>query len=139
MSCMMKRLNPLEMMIWLLNWLNPTLKLLTGVRNTGPLKSDKLEALPNNYDNALQRTMSLRKTALCKSTLRQTLTDTFAELIHEKWIEPVNEPQPSEGGQPVWYLPFFVTKSDKPRIVYDGSATVKGNSLNQAVWVEKTC
>jgi len=33
----------------------------------------------------------------------------------------------------VWYLPFFVTKSDKPRVVYDGSATVKGNSLNQAV------
>ena len=34
---------------------------------------------------------------------------------------------------PVWYLPFFVTKQDKPRVVYDGAATVAGVSLNQVV------
>ena len=34
----------------------------------------------------------------------------------------------------MWYLPFFVTKSAKPRIVYDGSDAVNGTSLNQVVW-----
>ena len=32
-----------------------------------------------------------------------------------------------------WYLPFFVTKTAKPRVVYDGAATVGGESLNRAV------
>ena len=32
-----------------------------------------------------------------------------------------------------WYLPFFVTRTAKPRVVYDGAATVGGASLNRAV------
>ena len=32
-----------------------------------------------------------------------------------------------------WYLPFFVAKTAKPRVVYDGAATVGGESLNRAV------
>ena len=32
-----------------------------------------------------------------------------------------------------WYLPFFVTKSAKPRVVYDGAAVAEGMSINQAV------
>ena len=32
-----------------------------------------------------------------------------------------------------WYLPFYVTKTAKPRIVYDGAATAGGVSLNRAV------
>ena len=34
----------------------------------------------------------------------------------------------------MWYSPFFVTKSAKPRVVYDGAAAVQGMSLNQAVF-----
>ena len=36
-------------------------------------------------------------------------------------------------GQPTWYLPFFITKQDKPCVVYDGAAKVGGTCLNQAV------
>ena len=32
-----------------------------------------------------------------------------------------------------WYLPFFVTNTAKPRVVYDGAAELKGMSINQAV------
>ena len=32
-----------------------------------------------------------------------------------------------------WYLPFFVTKTEKPRVVYDHSEKVDGKSLNQSV------
>ena len=33
----------------------------------------------------------------------------------------------------MWYLPYFVTKTTKPRVVYDGSAVFDGMSLNQVV------
>ena len=33
----------------------------------------------------------------------------------------------------MWYLPFFVAKQDKPKVVYGGAATVAGVSLIQAV------
>ena len=35
--------------------------------------------------------------------------------------------------KPLWYLPYFVTRQEKARVVYDGSATVSGVSLNDAV------
>ena len=36
--------------------------------------------------------------------------------------------------KPCWYLPFFVTKQVKPRVVFDGAATYKDVSLNDAVY-----
>ena len=36
-----------------------------------PFKSEKLQKLPNNYENALNRILSLRKTALRNSQLQQ--------------------------------------------------------------------
>ena len=97
-----------------------------------PFKLENLRTLPNNYENALNNTLSLRKTALRNSQLQQTLVDTFSELICEKWIEPIEDL--SSCIKPTWYLPFFVTKSAKPRVVYDGAAAVQGMSLNQAVF-----
>ena len=95
-----------------------------------PLKQDVVETLPNNYDYALKRTKMLRTSGLKNLGLKDTLTNTFAELINEGWIEDVGQ---VGSDHPVWYLPFFVTKQDKPRVVYDGAATVAGVSLNQAV------
>ena len=93
-----------------------------------PLKSEELKKLPNNFDNVLTRAL-LRKTAMCNPELKQTLVDTFEELIDEQWIEPVDV----DSDKPMWYLPYFVTKTTKPRVVYDGSAVFDGVSLNQVV------
>ena len=97
-----------------------------------PFKSEKLQTLFNNYENVLNRTFSLPKTALRNFQLQQTLVDTFSELICKKWIEPIEDL--SSCVKPTWYLPFFVTKSGKPRVVYDDPAAVQGMSLNQAVF-----
>ena len=95
-----------------------------------PLNMAVVEQLPNNYQSALDRAVSMRRSALKNSDLKKTLTDTFGELIDEKWIVPVEE---NSSSGPTWYLPFFVTKQEKARVVYDGAALHKGMSLNQAV------
>ena len=95
-----------------------------------PFKNDILAKLPNNYVNALKRTRTLKNKAMKDPELRKFLINTFAELIDEGWIVPIDERMPDES---VWYLPFFVTHSDKPRVVYDGAAEMNGLSLNSAV------
>ena len=56
-----------------------------------PFKPDVLKKLPNNYDNALKRTLSMRRTAAKNSQLKETLTDTFAELLKHDWIVPADK------------------------------------------------
>ena len=46
-----------------------------------PLRSDIVKKIPNNFSNALERTMSLRRKALGDPTLNRTFTDTFQELL----------------------------------------------------------
>ena len=50
-----------------------------------------LKKLPNNYDIALKRTLSMRRTAAKNSQLKETLTDTFAELLKHDWIVPADK------------------------------------------------
>ena len=73
----------------------------------------------------------MRRTAAKNSQLKETLTDTFAELLKHDWIVPADKNE--NDSYKKWYLPFFVTKTAKPRVVYDGAATVGGKSLNRAV------
>ena len=94
----------------------------SGYEIPAPLKPE-VKTLLNNYDNALKRTLPLQKSAVCNTDLKRTVSDTFAELISEKWIEPVKD-NICTNEKPIWYLPFFVTKTAKPRVVYDGSAAV---------------
>ena len=60
------------------------------------------------------------------------MIDTFAELLENGLIVHAgsvgNEKQNGS-----WYLSFFVIRTAKPRVVYDGAATVGGASLNRAV------
>ena len=88
-----------------------------------------IDKLPDNYENALKRTLALRTKAMRNPDL-YVLNDTFTELIAVGWMEPVGT-CPVE--IPVSYLPFFVTRTDKPRVVYDGVAMINGMSLNQIV------
>ena len=81
-----------------------------------PFKSEVLKTLPNNYVSALQRTLTMRRTASKNSHLKQTLIDTFAELLKNGWIVPAgNVGDERQYGS--WYLPFFVTRTAKPRVV----------------------
>ena len=98
-----------------------------------PFKPDVLEKLPNNYDIALKRTLSMRRTAAKNSQLKETLTDTFAELLKHDWIAPADKNKNDSYKKWFRYLPFVVTKTTKPRVVYDGAATAGGVSLNLAV------
>ena len=69
-----------------------------------PLRSDIVKKIPNNFLNALERTMSLRRKALGDPTLNLTLTDTFQELLAEGWLTHV---QKIKVDGPTWYLPFL--------------------------------
>ena len=73
----------------------------------------------------------MRRTAAKNSQLKETLTDTFAELLKHDWIVPADKNE--NDSYKKWFLPFFVTKTTKPRVVYDGAATAGGMSLNRAV------
>ena len=95
-----------------------------------PLKLSMLDKLSNNYENALKRTMTLRNKAMRNPELHNLLSDTFAELVAEGWMEPVGD---CTIDTPIWYLPFFGTRTDKPKAVYDGAAMFNGMSLNQIV------
>ena len=96
-----------------------------------PFKPVVLKELPNNYDIALKRTLSMRRTAAKNSRLKETLTDTFADLLKYDWIVPADKNE--NDSYKKWFLPFFVTKTAKPRAVYDSAATAGGVSLNRAV------
>ena len=89
-----------------------------------------VEQLPNNYQNALDRAMTMRRSALKNPELKKTLIDNFGELIDEEWIIPVEVDSISK---PMCFLPFFVTKQEKALVVYDGAAVYKGMCLNNAV------
>ena len=79
----------------------PNIKVVDGrYEMSVPLKPYIIEQLPENYQNALKRTMSMRNSALHNSKLKEVLTDTFSELIREMWIVPAED---SEIVGPVWH------------------------------------
>ena len=97
-----------------------------------PLKSDIVNSLTNNFHSAVDRTATLRKKALKDAGLKRIFADTFHELINKGWLVPVVDSDFDH--IKCWYLPFFVSKQDKPRVVFDGSAAFQGLSLNDAVF-----
>ena len=96
-----------------------------------PLKPEVVVRLPNNYHSALNRTLLIHKRALKNVKLREILLNTFQELLDENWLVPVYDSISEQ--DKCWYLPFFVSRQDKPRVVFDGAATFKGVSLNDGV------
>ena len=99
-----------------------------------PFKSEVLEALSNHYESALKRTLSLRRNAAKNPELKQILLDTFEKLLREEWLVAVES---NSLDAQAWHLPFFVTKSAKPRVVYYGAAVAEGMSINQAVLADE--
>ena len=95
------------------------------------IKPEERKTLNKTYSNALNRTRSLRQKALKNDELKRMLVDTFCEMVNEGWIVPIDGEDLSDDG--CWYLPFFVMKQDKQRVVFDGTAKFQGSALNDAV------
>ena len=100
-----------------------------------PFKPEVVKEVPDNYDIALKQTLSMRRTAAKSSQLKETLADTFTELLKHDWILPADKNK--NDSYMKWHLPFFVSKTVKPRVVYDGAATAGGVSLNRAILAGK--
>ena len=95
----------------------PNVKLVDGrYEILVPLKSDIVNNLTNNFHSAVDRTTTLRKKALKDAGLKRILADTFHELIDKGWLVPVVDSDFDH--DKCWYLPFFVSKQDKPRVVF---------------------
>ena len=95
------------------------------------MKKDVINVLPNNFNHALERTALLRRQALKNSKMKCTLFETFDELISADWLAPVDNALKKNSCR---YLPSFLTKQKKPRVVFDGYAWYKGFLLNDAVY-----
>ena len=87
--------------------------------------------MPDNYDCTLKRTTKFRRNAPKDIKLKDILEERFQEIIFEGCIVPADDAILSD--TKCWYLPSFVTKQDKARVVLDGAATFKGAALNDAV------
>ena len=96
-----------------------------------PFKPDVLKIMPNNYTSAMKHTQSLRRNAKKSAKLNSMLFETFKEMILEGWVVPVCDRVATDSK--CWYLPFFVIKQEKPRVVFDGAATFDGIALNDPV------
>ena len=90
---------------------------------------EKISTLPNNYNLAAKRVMSLRQSMLKRPTLRQIVVDSMQSLKQRTYIVPAEKDTHTE----VNYLPYFLTNQPKPRVVYNGSVTHKGCCINDSV------
>ena len=72
-----------------------------------PLRTDVVKKIPNNFSNALERIMSLRRKALGDPTLNRALTDTFEELLAEGWLTHVEKVKASFMWTSFWPLAFY--------------------------------
>ena len=65
----------------------PHIKLVNGqYKIPVPIISELLERLPNNYENVVKRTMTLKRSALWDSKRKQIFKNKFKELVEEKRI-----------------------------------------------------
>ena len=68
-------------------------------------EAEVLKALPYSYDSTLKRVLFLPRKAAKNSELKQTLLDTFAELLREEWLVAVRSDLLDAHA---WYLPFLL-------------------------------
>ena len=74
----------------------------------------------------------MRENAQKIAKLKGMLSETFKEMISKGWVVPVDDGGATDSR--CWYLPFFVTKQEKSRVVFDGAATFNCTALNDAVF-----
>ncbi|CDW60968.1 DUF1758 and Peptidase A17 domain containing prote in, partial [Trichuris trichiura] len=103
-----------------------------GERYVVPLPWKFKPKLPNNYAYALQRLEQLERQMEKKPNERRMYIAAMQEYVDKGWVEEVH-PSVEEGK--VWYLPHHAVirgtdSMKKCRVVFDGSASYQGLSLN---------
>ena len=97
-----------------------------------PFRSRLLE-LPNNKILVLRRLQGLKARMQKDQRYHQHYTSFMNDLLQQGYAEPVLENELDRTH--VWYIPhhgvYHLQKPDKLRIVFDCSASYRGESLNQ--------
>ncbi|XP_048253302.1 uncharacterized protein LOC125381119 [Haliotis rufescens] len=95
--------------------------------------------LPNNYNVAYRRLVSLEKNLLKNDQKAKMYCDAVNEYEQKEWAEKIDEPNVKTSGFPVYYLPHHgVYRPDKPstplRVVFDPACVCDGVSLNSYLY-----
>ena len=90
---------------------------------------ENVKDLPYNFPLAAKRLSFLRRRMLLHPEYGQVLTEAITELRQNEFIKPADR----ESSNQINYLPYFLTTQSKPRVVYDGSATYEGRSINSCI------
>ncbi|KRZ48027.1 hypothetical protein T02_431 [Trichinella nativa] len=93
--------------------------------------SNEESQLPNNYKQALDRLIQTEQSLRRNPTKVQLYNNGMKEYLENEFVEEVNDVQGRPGG--TWYLPHHTVlrSSTKYRIVFDGSAQFRNDSLNR--------
>ncbi|XP_003369740.1 zinc knuckle protein [Trichinella spiralis] len=96
--------------------------------------SNKESKLPNNYKQALDRLIQTERSLRRNPTKAQLYENGMKEYLENGFVEEVNDVQGRPGR--TWYLPHHTVlredkSSTKCRIVFDGSAQFRNDSLNR--------
>lgn len=91
-------------------------------------------SLPNNYDMAERRLKSLEKKFKNDPEIKERYAKSIQDDIEKGYVRKIREEEVCTDSKVTWYLPHrFVINPKKPdrlRRVYDASAKIRGQSLN---------
>ena len=97
---------------------------------------DKLQTMPNNRGQAMQRLQGLLKTSTRKPEMRADYLKFMGKIIEKSHASQLpSDEAPSPPG-PSWYLPHFETYHNTKhtiRVVFDSSCEFQGVSLNKVL------
>ena len=102
-----------------------------------PLKTVDAK-LPNNESQARARLTQQLRILKRDDSAKQFYENTIQKLVDTDKLEPVDLKTESEPGR-TNYIPHFVTKQNKKRLVYDASAKFEGVSLNSMLLQGEDC
>ena len=91
-------------------------------------------SLPNNHDMAERRLKSLEKKFKNDPEIKERYAKSIQDDIEKGYVRKIREEEVCTDSKVTWYLPHrFVINPRKPdrlRRVYDASAKIRGQSLN---------
>ncbi|XP_073821397.1 uncharacterized protein [Musca autumnalis] len=120
-----------------MNILKTSCQKVDGRYEVGLLWKYNVKQLPESYNNARKRLTCLQKKFQKDKNLRDVLQEQINNLLKKGYARKLSDEEISNNGNPVWYLPTFITlnpnKPGKIRMVWDGAAKSNGVCLNDFI------